>query len=307
MHCERITELLSAALDDELSQQEAVELKKHLEVCPDCRELEAQLAALREPLFNMEELQAPEGFASGVMERIRMAEEKKAKVIPFFRRPQVRALAGLAACAVLCVGLMKPELFSGMGADNAAAEIAQETTAAAAAAPAAPLVPAGYTAAENGNFPEPTTKAYTERAKEEAGHDAGAAAAVDATCRFVFTNDQYLPVTYGSTPEAPLARILGSEKSLDDFLAQFPEDDLSDLAGKYTADFFETGRLLAIVLEENSGSVRHTIDPQGVEGETVTVLRQVPEAGTCDMAAWLILAEMDARFEDGHTFIVIFG
>ena len=38
----------------------------------------------------------------------------------------------------------------------------------------------------------------------------------------------------------------------------------------------------------------------------VTVLRQVPEEGTCDMAAWLILAEVDSSFRDGDTLWVVF-
>ena len=99
--CEFWLEQLSARLDGELTSEEERELARHLVQCPDCRALSEQLEALSAGLQDLEEIPAPEGFAQGVMERI--AGEKK--VIPLFRRPQVRALAGLAACAVLCLGL----------------------------------------------------------------------------------------------------------------------------------------------------------------------------------------------------------
>ena len=99
--CARYVELLSARLDGELTPAEERELEEHLEVCPACRALEGQLSVLHGSFAALEETPAPAGFAQGVMERI--AGEKK--VIPLFRRPQVRALAGLAACAVLCIGL----------------------------------------------------------------------------------------------------------------------------------------------------------------------------------------------------------
>ena len=99
--CEFWLEQLSARLDGELTSEEERELERHLVQCPDCRALSEQLEALSAGLQDLEEIPAPEGFVQGVMERI--AGEKK--VIPLFRRPQVRALAGLAACAVLCIGL----------------------------------------------------------------------------------------------------------------------------------------------------------------------------------------------------------
>ena len=71
--------------------------------CPACRTAGAQLAALQAGFAEVEDIPAPEGFTQGVMDRIRAEEPKK--VIPLFKRPQVRALAGLAACLVVAVGL----------------------------------------------------------------------------------------------------------------------------------------------------------------------------------------------------------
>ena len=103
MTCDRYFELLSARLDGPLAEGEERELEEHLLVCPDCRADGARLAALQGTFAELEELEAPEGFTQGVMDRIRA--EEKPKVIPLFQRPQVRALAGLAACLVLVVGI----------------------------------------------------------------------------------------------------------------------------------------------------------------------------------------------------------
>ena len=103
MTCDRYFALLSARLDGPLAEGEERELEEHLLVCPDCRADGARLAALKGTLAELEELEAPEGFTQGVMDRIRA--EEKPKVIPLFKRPQVRALAGLAACLVLVVGI----------------------------------------------------------------------------------------------------------------------------------------------------------------------------------------------------------
>ena len=97
MDCGKYLELLSARLDGELTEEETERLEAHLSNCPDCRAVGAQLSALQCGFPEVEEVQAPEGFAQGVMDRIR--------VIPLFKRPQVRALTGLAACLALAVGL----------------------------------------------------------------------------------------------------------------------------------------------------------------------------------------------------------
>lgn len=115
---------------------------------------------------------------------------------------------------------------------------------------------------------------------------------------YEFRNDQYLWVSYGHTPE-PGARIIGSAQSLDGFLAQFSWFDPSEVQNQYDEAYFETGRLLAVVVEEPSGSIRHQISPQGLRRDEVEIVRVVPSVRTCDMAAWLILAEVDTMFDDG--------
>ena len=104
MDCERCLEQLSARLDGELPAGEAAELEAHLAQCPSCRALAQQLEQLHGDFPALEELEAPAGFAQGVMDRVR-TERPAGRLIPLFRRPQFKALAGLAACAALCIGL----------------------------------------------------------------------------------------------------------------------------------------------------------------------------------------------------------
>ena len=103
MDCDKYMELLSARLDGALTEEEEQELEEHLAACPDCRAVGAQLSALQGAFPELEEDAPPEGFTQGVMDRIRALETPK--VIPLWKRPQVRTLAGLAACLVLAVGV----------------------------------------------------------------------------------------------------------------------------------------------------------------------------------------------------------
>jgi len=154
--CERYHELLSARLDRELTEDEAEELELHLAGCPQCRIVGEQMEEAREVFADLEDTPAPEGFARGVMERIQ-AEEARPKVIPLFQRPQFKALAGLAACLALAVGLygaahlkhdnaacdgVTPDVFS-QGIDAAAPRSVENTEdapkIAAYADPGAPL------------------------------------------------------------------------------------------------------------------------------------------------------------------------
>lgn len=170
--CERFEELLSQRLDQPLSPQEERELEDHLARCPRCRALAADLEQLCGQFACLEELPAPEGFARGVMDRIRALEPDPApaekpegrkeetepqgqKVVPL-RRPVprwARTAAALAACCVLGFGVyqaglidqISPAAQSGESAgasDSVAAYAAtapeenEETSGAAAALPA---------------------------------------------------------------------------------------------------------------------------------------------------------------------------
>ena len=104
--CERAWELLSQQLDEPLSPQEKQELEEHLAACPSCRKDKEELEQLDQALRNLGEIQAPADFTQRVMAQVQQTQSKP-KAIPLWRRPQVRALAGLAACALLCIGIYR--------------------------------------------------------------------------------------------------------------------------------------------------------------------------------------------------------
>ena len=104
--CERAWELLSQQLDEPLSPREKQELEEHLAACPSCRKDKEELEQMDQALRNLGEIQAPADFTQRVMAQVQQTQSKP-KVIPLWRRPQVRALAGLAACALLCIGIYR--------------------------------------------------------------------------------------------------------------------------------------------------------------------------------------------------------
>ena len=115
--CKRFTELISQSLDGTLSAEDQQALQQHLEECPECRQLSQELSEIRLELHSWEEQEVPEGFAEGVMSRIR-AEEQKPKIVPIWKHPQFKMFGSIAACALICVGIWR------MGTPNMAEDMA---------------------------------------------------------------------------------------------------------------------------------------------------------------------------------------
>ena len=66
-----------------------------------------------------------------------------------------------------------------------------------------------------------------------------------------------------------------------------------DACDQYDDAYFAQSELVLILLEEGSGSVRHQVSSVWrQDGLRITVERQVPEVGTCDMAQWHIFLEI---------------
>lgn len=300
MDCDKYMELLSARLDGALTEEEERELEEHLAACPDCRAVGAQLSALQGAFPELEEIPVPEGFTRGVMDRIRASEAPK--VIPLWKRPQVRALAGLAACLVLAVGLY--------GASQQKKQADWDITVRSfnkddlTVEEEYPQVNASLADPEPADAPEIAFYAAGSTA-DIYGSDTKNTEPPAAPSHYFFTNQQTVRLTWTEELDAPSAQILGSEQSLETFAEQFPEDDLEEVLEPYDAGYFAQNRLLAVVVKEGSGSISHSIEPQGLYWDEVEITRTVPEEVTYDMAAWLILAEVDSMFNDGDTLEVV--
>lgn len=126
--CEKYMEMASAYLDGELSPEESAELLAHLEACPGCRAFYEAISGISDDL---EVVEAPEGFAKGVMDAL--GERPSGKGRCKRRGKLVARVAALAACLALVIAAGvklampvsekdsangEPARFSATGADN---------------------------------------------------------------------------------------------------------------------------------------------------------------------------------------------
>lgn len=313
MDCTRYEELMSAALDGGLSAGERRELDRHLAECPACAalfgELGAQCAALREL-----DCPFPDGLHDRILENLPGQDAAPVrKTIRWQRWAAVAAcLVLVAAAAVRALPMLSARSYVSAPPGMADGPMVDEADGVSCGGEA-PLIEdefcagsGGAPAQRSGASPETVEAdgAVNEKNAEPAPVPyAAQEGSIMEPDFYAFKNDQYLRVAYGYTPE-PGARIIGSAQSLEEFSEQFPFDGLTGLLPQYDETYFEIGRLLAVVLEEPSGSIRHQIPPQGLLRDQVTIQAFRPQIGTCDMAAWLILAEVDAMFDDGDELAV---
>lgn len=89
---------------------------------------------------------------------------------------------------------------------------------------------------------------------------------------------------------------------------KYPASDstigFKDAIEKYDESFFESFCLVAVILEEGSGSVRHKVNSV-TESGIISIDRIVPEIGTDDMAEWNILIEIEVKYKDAAFQVAI--
>lgn len=100
-YCEEYAALLDLYVDGELAAEEMARVQAHLDGCPGCQAYVDDALIIRAAFPGVEDIEMPEGFAGGVMERIRMAEAEKAKRKT--RRRWLGALVPLAACCAVVI------------------------------------------------------------------------------------------------------------------------------------------------------------------------------------------------------------
>lgn len=103
--CEDALERMSQALDGPLPLEERQALEEHLESCPECRAAYEVLFQMEDALREIGETPAPAELSARVMEQIQAEAAPARRSAPRWNRAGWRNLAGLAACAVLCLGL----------------------------------------------------------------------------------------------------------------------------------------------------------------------------------------------------------
>ena len=98
-YCEEYAALLDLFVDGELAGDEMERVRAHLAECPGCQAYVDDALAIRACFPDAEETVVPEGFAEGVMERVREASGRERKIVEMKRRGVRRWLGTAAALA----------------------------------------------------------------------------------------------------------------------------------------------------------------------------------------------------------------
>ena len=89
----------------------------------------------------------------------------------------------------------------------------------------------------------------------------------------------------------PQTQVIASMPELKAFLSAYGNGWETEARPSYTQEWFQSHKLLAVVLSEGSGSISHEVTEVNVH--EVKINRYVPQVQTCDMAEWLIMIELD--------------
>ncbi|MBQ9765001.1 MAG: hypothetical protein IJW18_02235 [Lachnospiraceae bacterium] len=103
--------------------------------------------------------------------------------------------------------------------------------------------------------------------------------------------------------------IIDNKKALDIIVNELKENQsvwnsVDDVSGLYNEDFFEKNAVLLVYISEGSGSIRHEVTNVVLKGKDLYVYidRIVPEVGTCDMAGWFVMVEVDKDILADNSF-----
>lgn len=302
MQCEQALELISAALDGELTPSQRTDLEAHLNECPSCAALFDELAG-HARLLRQLDCQPPEDLTERILSQLPDQFPKKG-----FPRVRWMRWGSLAACAALVVwaGFSLPRFAATQDSSTSDnnSQVENQTITENAPDPAS-------------LSPEDDVQPYAE--EEMAAYDAAGASIDSADCTAASevrstakdpepsTADhydgpaeniqgvQYLRTTWTGANDMPTAQLLSTRTELTDCLALYPDDDLSAVAEHYNDAYFQTGCLLAVSVEESSGSTTLQVETVSVSetGYQVTIRQETPEVHTDDMASWLVLIETE--------------
>ena len=181
-YCENFAALLDPFVDGELSPDEMARVQAHLDGCPACRAYVDDALAIRAAFPDAEHTEVPEGFANGVMARIRAEAASQAEAAPQKKtsRPWLKALASLAACCAIV--LLAAPMFSHSSKTEAAPAEAPAAAADTAASTERAMefalteeAPAGESAEES-REDLASSKLYDAAPSPSAAADSGATA-----------------------------------------------------------------------------------------------------------------------------------
>lgn len=106
MKCERIREIMSAYIDNEINEVDKAKFEKHLAQCPQCKEEYQLLLDVVNECSEIDEVELPEDFREELHNKLLQAKESKSRGLSdFIRRNKWKVYSGTAAAAVLILAL----------------------------------------------------------------------------------------------------------------------------------------------------------------------------------------------------------
>ena len=129
---------------------------------------------------------------------------------------------------------------------------------------------------------------------------------------YAFTAKIFRTNGYHSDTEYPKVILVENKQVLEQYLQSAKElydlgEDFSAAVAAYDDDWFSSNQLVIVLLEEGSGSIRHTVTRVTRTPEPlIQIDRDVPEVGTADMAEWHILVELPFILEPDETIQIVF-
>ena len=96
-------------------------------------------------------------------------------------------------------------------------------------------------------------------------------------------------------------RMIGNKEELKNY---FNSDDYAEELTKYDEKWFDTHKLMVVVVEESSGSIRHKVTE--ITADHVVIECNSPDVMTCDWAVWDIIIELDKDAAISDNFSVEF-
>lgn len=217
--CMKYAALLDGFVDGELSPEEVLQVREHLDRCPACQSYVDDALAIRAAFPQVEETEVPEGFAEAVSAAIRAQTpvSKKKKATPW-----MRAALPLAACCALVILLsrlpgspLKMRDMSGAGVSSAADTVAPASAGdsmdaeCALEEPAASADEAETWKSRTEGFPPPSVQSPgAQLDTANAGEEAGAPAA--------YSENKDTPSGgTGAAPETSMAPRAANDASAD--------------------------------------------------------------------------------------------
>ena len=113
-------------------------------------------------------------------------------------------------------------------------------------------------------------------------------------CSYTGRNAQVVRTQWDENTKDGNYYIIGSVEELTNYITEENENRLSQYIDGYAESFFEEKSLVLVLISESSGSVSHKLKDIKFNGDVVdiTIKRNVPEIGTCDMAETTIMFEV---------------